>query len=117
MAGEMWRREIPMAAWIRASLPPGVAIANAATSVEYLSGHRNLNLHGVTSPAFVGNRTAEREAGLFESLGRLKALERPPYLLLSRAGHEGSELLRGLADGPPLFATASSVCEPWMNSR
>ncbi len=68
MAGETWRREIPMADWIRANLPPGVAIANAATSVEYLTGHRNLNLHGVTSPAFVGTRTADREAGMFESL-------------------------------------------------
>jgi hypothetical protein len=107
MAGETWRREIPMAAWIRANLPPGVAIANAATSVEYLTGHRNVNLHGVTSPAFVGNRTAEREAGVFESLGRLPSAERPPYLLLARSAHEGSDLLRALADGPPLFATAS----------
>jgi 4-amino-4-deoxy-L-arabinose transferase-like glycosyltransferase len=107
MAGETWRREIPMAAWIRASLPPGVAIANAATSVEYLTGHRNLNLHGVTSPDFVGNRTAEREAGLFESLRRLPAAERPGFLLLARSGFEGSELLRALAEPPPLFETAS----------
>ncbi len=107
MAGETWRREIPMAAWIRANLPPGAAIANAATSVEYLTGHRNVNLHGVTSPAFVGNRTAEREAGLFESLGRLPAAERPPFLLLTRSGYDGSELMRALTDGPPLFETAS----------
>jgi hypothetical protein len=96
-----------MAAWIRANLPPGAAIANAATSVEYLTGHRNLNLHGVTSPAFLGNRTSEREAGLFESLGRLPAAERPPFLLLTRSGYDGSELMRALADGPPLFQTAS----------
>jgi len=107
MAGETWRREIPMAAWIRANLPPGAAIANVATSIEYLTGHRNLNLHGVTSPAFVGNRTAEREAGLFESLGRLPVADRPPFLLLTRSGHDGSQLMRGLADGPPLFETAS----------
>jgi hypothetical protein len=107
MAGETWRREVPMAAWIRANLPPGATIANAATSVEYLTGHRNVNLHGVTSPAFVGSRTAEREAGLFESLGRLKAAERPPFLLLNRSGHDGSELMRALVDGPPLFETAS----------
>ncbi len=108
MAGETWRREIPMAAWIRANLPPGVAIANAATSVEYLTGHRNVNLHGVTSPAFVGNRTAEREAGLFESLGRLPAAERPPVppahpLRVTR----GRSSCGALADGPPLFETAS----------
>ncbi len=107
MAGETWRREIPTAAWIRANLPPGVAIANAATSVEYLTGHRSVNLHGVMSPGFVGNRKVEREAGVFESLGRLPAAERPGFLLLTRSGHEGSELLRALAEDPPLFETAS----------
>jgi hypothetical protein len=107
LAGDTWRREIPMAAFIRGQLPRGVSIANAATSVEYLSGHRNLNLHGVTSPGFVGGRTAEREAGMFEALGRLPANERPPYLLVSRSAHAGSELLQALAPGPPLFATTS----------
>jgi len=107
MAGDTWRREIPMADFIRDRLPHGVAIANAATSVEYLTGHRNLNLHGVTSAAFTGSRVADREAGLFESLVRLPAAERPPYLLLSRSGYEGSPLLRGLTQGPPLFETTS----------
>jgi hypothetical protein len=107
LAGETWRREIPMASFIRDRLPPGVAIANAATSVEYLSGHRNLNLHGVSSPAFTGGRTAEREASMFEALGRLGRDERPPYLLLLRSAHEGSELLQALAPGPPVFATTS----------
>lgn len=96
-----------MAEYVRTSLPRGASIANAATSIEYLTGHRNLNLHGVTSPAFVGNRTAEREAGVFESLVRLPPAERPPWLLLSRSGYEGSELMRALADGPPVFETAS----------
>jgi hypothetical protein len=107
MAGGTWRREIPTAAWIRANLPPGVGIANLATSVEYLTGHRNLSLHGVTSPAFVGNRSAEREAGLLESLRRLPVAERPPWLLLARSGYEGSPLLRAFTDGPPLFESAS----------
>jgi hypothetical protein len=107
MAGETWRREIPMADWIRTKLPPGAAVANAATSIEYLTGHRNLNLHGVTSPGFVGNRTVEKEAGFFESLGRMREAERPPYLLLTRSGLEGSELFRRLADGPPLYQTVS----------
>jgi 4-amino-4-deoxy-L-arabinose transferase-like glycosyltransferase len=107
MAGETWSREVPMAAWIREHLPPGSAIANAATSVEYLTGHRNVNLHGVTSPAFVGNRTAEREAGLFESLQHLPVADRPPYLLLTRSGYDGSDLMRAFADGGPLFETAS----------
>jgi hypothetical protein len=98
---------MPLAAWIRANLPPGVAIANAATSVEYLTGHRNVNLHGVTSPDFVGNRTAEREAGVFQSLERLRSSDRPGFLLLTRSGYEASELLTALADGPPLFETAS----------
>ncbi|HEY8232571.1 MAG TPA: hypothetical protein VIJ10_07910 [Vicinamibacteria bacterium] len=107
LAGSTWRREIPMAAFIRERLPKGVAIANAATSVEYLTGHRNLNLHGVTSPGFAGGRSAEREAGMFESLGRIGAPERPPFLLLTRAGREGSELMQALAPEPPVFATTS----------
>ncbi len=107
LAGSTWRREIPMAAFIRDQLPKGVAIANAASSVEYLTGHRNLNLHGVTSPGFAGGRTAEREAGMFESLGRIPAAERPPYILLTRSGRAGSELLQALAPDPPLFATTS----------
>ena len=107
LAGETWRREIAMASFIRDHLPRGVAIANAATSVEYLTGHRNLNLHGVTSPGFVGGRTAEREASMFQSLVRLRTDERPPYLLLTRSGHEGSELLLALAPGAPVFATTS----------
>jgi hypothetical protein len=107
MAGATWRREIPMADFIRDRLPKGVAIANAATSIEYLTGHRNLNLHGVTSPAFVGGRTAEREAGVLESLVRLPAAERPPWLLLTRSGYEGSDLMRAFTAGSPVYQTAS----------
>jgi hypothetical protein len=107
LAGDTWRREIAMAGFIRDHLPRGVAIANAATSVEYLTGHTNLNLHGVTSPAFVGGRTAEREASMFEALGRLGKAERPQYLLLTHSSHECSELLQALAPDPPLYATPS----------
>ncbi len=106
-AGEVWRRDVATAAWISKTLPPGVAIANIATSVEYLTGHKNLNLHGVTSPAFFGNRTAEREAGTFESLGRLPQEERPAYLISSVATQEGSPILQRLAPGPPLFQSTS----------
>ena len=56
--------------------PAGVAMANVATSVEYLTGHRNVNLHGVTSPAFFGTRAGEREAGMLEGLARLPAIGR-----------------------------------------
>ena len=70
------------ARWIlRSNIPPGTPIANLATSVEYLTGHRNLNLHGVTSPAFFGDHAAEREADAFEGLGRLSPPDRPPYLI------------------------------------
>jgi hypothetical protein len=106
-AGEVWRRDLTTAAWISKTLPPGVAMANIATSVEYLTGHRNLNLHGVTSPAFFGNRTAEREAGTFESLGRLPEAERPIYLISTVATQEGSPILQRLAPGPPLFQSTS----------
>ena len=62
MAGDVYRRDVAAAEWIARNLPPGVAMANLATSVEYLTGHRNLNLHGVTSPAFFGDR-ADRARG------------------------------------------------------
>jgi hypothetical protein len=82
-------------------------MANLATSVEYLSGHRNLNLHGVTSPAFFGNQTAEREAGTFEALGRLPVAERPEYLITTAGLQEGSALLRELVIPPAVFQTTS----------
>ncbi|PYQ18546.1 MAG: hypothetical protein DMF79_14690 [Acidobacteria bacterium] len=107
MAGSVARRDLALAEWIRQKLPAGVAMANLATSVEYLTGHRNLNLHGVTTPAFFGNRTAEREAGMFESLGRLPEGDRPPYLISSASLQEGSALLKELVAGPPLFQTVS----------
>ncbi|HEY5908355.1 MAG TPA: hypothetical protein VIZ31_09940, partial [Vicinamibacteria bacterium] len=106
-AGEIARRELPMADWIRANLPPGTVIANAATSIEYLTGHRAVNLHGVTSPDFFGNRTAEREAGTFEALSRLPAEGRPPYLLTSAAVQAGSALMRELVEGEALHSTFS----------
>ncbi len=107
MAGEIYRREVPTAEWIKTSLPPGVAMVNVATSLEYLSGHRNLNLHGVTSPFFSGTRTVEKEAGLFEILTRLPAADRPPYLITTVALQESSALLRALASGEPLFQSSS----------
>jgi len=106
-AGQVYRRDWAAARWILAELPPGVAIANVATSVEYLTGHRNLNLHGVTSPAFFGTRTAEREAGMYEALVRLPPAQRPAYLITSAATQAGSAILPELVDGPPLFQTAS----------
>jgi hypothetical protein len=107
MAGEVARRDLALARYIVQSLPPGVAMANVATSVEYLTGHRSLNLHGVTSAAFFGTRTGEREAGIAEGLSRLPAAERPEYLVTSAAAQEGSELLREVVSGPPLFRTTS----------
>jgi hypothetical protein len=107
MAGEVYRRDVAAAEWIAGHLPRGVAMANVATSVEYLTGHRNTNLHGVTSPAFFGNRTAEREAGVFEALGRLTQAERPPYLITSVATQESFPTLREIVEEPPLFRTAS----------
>jgi hypothetical protein len=107
MAGATWRREIPAAEWIRAHLPRGATIANVATSIEYLTGHHNLNLHGVTSPGFVGSRPVEKEADLYEALCRLPRDERPTYLLVTRSGLDNSALLPRFADGPPLYETSS----------
>ena len=48
------RRRVPAGRGHRAvdrlHLPPGVRLANLATSVEYLTGHHNLNLHGGDEP-------------------------------------------------------------------
>ena len=107
MAGEVYRRDVAAAEWITRHLPRGAPIANLATSVEYLTGHRNLNLHGVTSPAFFGGRATERDAGALEGLARLDAAERPPYLIATRSAVEGSAMVRAIVDGPPLFQTAS----------
>jgi hypothetical protein len=105
MAGEIHRRDFAAARWITRSLPPGVAMANVATSIEYLTGHRSVNLHGVTSPAFLGTRAGEREAGMLEGLVRLP--DRPPYLITTAGSQEGSAFLREVVDGPPLFRTTS----------
>ena len=107
MAGEIYRREIPAAEWIKANLPPGVAMANAATSVEYLTGHRNLNLHGVTTPAFFGTLTMEKEAGLYEALTRLTPAELPPYLITSVSAQDSSAILSALVAGDPVYRTFS----------
>jgi hypothetical protein len=107
MAGDVYRRDVATAEWIAKNLPRGVTMANIATSLEYLTGHRNLNLHGVTSPAFFGNRTAEREAGVFEALGRLPVAERPAYLITSVSVQEGSEIMKELVAGLPLYQSNS----------
>ena len=111
MAGDVYRRDVGAAEWIVRNLPRGVAMANMATSVEYLTGHRNLNLHGVTSPYFFGNRTAEREAGVWESLGRLPEAERPTHLITTVATQDSFPTLREIALAPPLFQTNSFLDE------
>jgi len=107
MAGQVNRRDVAAAHWIRGHLPPGTRIANLATSVEYLTGHHAINLHGVTSAAFFGNRTAEREADTFEALGRLPESERPAYLLSSVSTQAALPTMRELVVEPPLFETTS----------
>ena len=107
LAGDVYRRDVAAAEWISRELPPGVAIANVATSVEYLTGHRNLNLHGVTSPQFFGNRSAEREAGTYEAMTRLPESERPDFLLTTEATQQANETLRAMEVGPALFRSTS----------
>ena len=106
-AGEIARRDLSAARFISASLPAGATIANVATSVEYLTGHRNVNLHGVTSPAFFGGNVPEREASMLEALARLPRPERPSYLLSSSATQATSPILREIAAAPPLFESFS----------
>ena len=107
LAGEISRRDLAAARWIRDNLPRGTAMANLATSVEYLTGHRSLNLHGVTSPPFFGNRASEREAGVLEALARLPTGDRPPYLITTVSAQEKYPSMRELEDGPPIFRSSS----------
>ena len=93
--------------------PPGTAMANLATSVEYLTGHRNLNLHGVTAPDFFGDHAAEREADAFEGLRRLappRAAALPHHHRL-RPGplphHAASWSAGPRSSAPPASATRS----------
>src|SRR6185503_457956 len=106
-AGDVYRRDVATAQWIRRNLPPGTPMANLATSVEYLTGHRNLNLHGVTAPDFFGGHAAEREADTFEGLRRLTPSARPPYLITTVSTQDRFPIMRELASGPPLFRSAS----------
>ena len=107
IAGDVYRRDLAAAQWIRKNLPPGVAMANLATSVEYLTGHRNLNLHGVTSPDFFGDHAAEREADAYEGLRRVPAERRPPYLITTVSAQDRFPIMKELVSGPPLFRSAS----------
>jgi hypothetical protein len=105
LAGDVYRRDVAAAHWITRHLPPGVRIANLATSIEYLTRHHNINLHGVTSPAFFGGRTAEREMSTFEAMGRLEPGQRPDYLMTTVSQHEASPLSELVA--PPVYQTTS----------
>jgi hypothetical protein len=107
LAGEVWRRDVAAARWIGEHLPAGASVANLATSVEYLTGHRNLNLHGVTSPAFFGNHAAEREAGTWEALSRLAPAALPEYLMSTVSAQAAYPTMQELEGGPPLFQTNS----------
>jgi hypothetical protein len=111
MAGDVYRRDVAAAQWIRRNVPPGTRMANLATSVEYLTGHHNLNLHGVTTPAFFGDHAAEREADAFEGLRRLPSSERPAFLITSVSAQDRFPVMRELVSGPALFRTASFADE------
>jgi hypothetical protein len=107
IAGDVYRRDVAAAQWIRRNLPAGTPMANLATSVEYLTGHRNLNLHGVTTPDFFGDHAAEREADAFEGLRRLPPARRPPYLITTVSAQERYPIMKELVDGPSLYRSAS----------
>lgn len=107
LAGQVARRDLVAAEWIKRQVPPGTAVANMATSVEYLTGHRSLNLHGVTTAQFLGNRPAEREAGVLEALARLPASDRPSLMMATESALQGAPVLRELTLEPALFRTSS----------
>jgi hypothetical protein len=105
--GKVWLRDVATANWIRKNLPHGVTIANTSTAIEFLTGHRNMNLHGVTSPFFLDGYMAEREANILEVLGRLPPEARPEFLVSSVGTHESQVGIRALARGEPLYRSMS----------
>ncbi len=107
MAGDLSRRDHAAARYIAANLPEDAVVANAATSIEYLTGRRSVNLHGVTTPAFFGGRTAEREASMLEAIARLPVAERPGYLLSSEQAQQSQTTLRALARDAPVYRSFS----------
>jgi 4-amino-4-deoxy-L-arabinose transferase-like glycosyltransferase len=107
MAGATWRREAKTAEWIARELPKGVPIVSFATSLEYLSGHRNLNPFGVMSADFLGQTSVERDAELYEALARQPKQSLPAYALSARSLQESSDFFREIAPGPPLFSSLS----------
>jgi hypothetical protein len=111
MASDLYRRDVAAAQWIRRNVPPGTAMANLATSVEYLTGHKSVNLHGVTTPAFFGDHAAEREADSYEALRRLPPADRPPYLITTVSAQERFPVMRDLVTGPPQFRSAAFADE------
>lgn len=107
LAGLVARRDLAVADWIGRGAQREQTIANLATSVEYLTGHRSLNLHGVTTPGFLGNRPAEREANVVESLARLSRQDRPTLLMATESALDASPALRELVTEPAVFRTTS----------
>jgi hypothetical protein len=107
LAGDMYRREGRAAEWISRRLPADAVIANLGTSLEYLTGRRSVNLHGVMSPAFFDNLPNEREAGTFEALGRLAPEERPSHLLTTVNNLDAAPSLRELTVLPELYRTTT----------
>ena len=106
IAGGLWLRDVSAAQWIQRTLPPGVRMANAVTSVEYLTGHTSLNLYGVTR-SDIRARATEREAVAFEALGRVPESQRPRYFITSVSTQESYSTFQELVDGPPIFQTTS----------
>lgn len=107
LAGDMYRREGRTAEWISQNLPQSAVVANLGTSIEYLTGRRSLNLHGVMTPAFFGNQPSEREAGMFESLARLPMADRPTHLLTTVRVLDAEASLRELIAPPELYRSTS----------
>ncbi len=107
LAGNVYRRDWAAAQWILRNVPRGTRMGNIATSVEYLTGHRNLNLHGVTTPDFFGDHAAEREADSYEALRRMAPADRPPFLITTTGTQDRYPIMKELVSAPPLFRSAS----------
>lgn len=81
-SADIYNQQTALALWSRQAIPAGARIAlNDAGALRYYGTHTILDLEGLVTPAFT--RPARHgSAGVWETLERMPAPERPAYLIV-----------------------------------
>lgn len=78
-AGTIREAPVSIAFWLRDHLPPGSTVAvNDVGAVAYFSGHRTVDLVGLTTDS-LARVTANGPGSLYEALREMPAQQRPAY--------------------------------------